>query len=177
MIVAETARLRIRHFTLEDAAFILRLLNEPTFIENIVDKGVRTLDAARAYLRDGPIASYERHGFGLICVELRDSHAPIGMCGLIKRDSLEDPDIGYALLPEHCSKGYAFEAATAVMATAGGEFGMSRVVAVTNAENERSIRLLERMGFRYERMIALHDGEPEIKLFASTIAPSAERMG
>ena len=175
MIVAETARLRIRHFTLEDAAFILRLLNEPTFIQNIVDKGVRTLDAARAYLRDGPIASYERHGFGLNCVELRDARVPIGMCGLIKRDSLEDPDIGYALLPEHCSKGYGHEAASAVMATAGGEFGMRRVVAVTNAENERSIRLLERMGFRYERMIALHDGEPEIKLYASAIVPSAER--
>ena len=174
MIVAETARLRIRHFTLEDAEFILRLLNEPTFIQNIVDKGVRTLDAARAYLRDGPIASYERHGFGLNCVELRDSAVPIGMCGLIKRDSLEDADIGYALLPEHCSKGYAHEAAMAVMATAGGEFGMRRVVAVTNAENERSIRLLERMGFRYERMIALHDGEPEIKLYASAIAPPTE---
>jgi len=174
VIVAETARLRIRHFTLEDAEFILRLLNEPTFIQNIVDKGVRTLDAARAYLRDGPIASYDRHGFGLNCVELRDSGVPIGMCGLIKRDSLEDADIGYALLPEHCSKGYAHEAAMAVMATAGGEFGMRRVVAVTNAENERSIRLLERMGFRYERMIALHDGEPEIKLYASAIAPPTE---
>jgi RimJ/RimL family protein N-acetyltransferase len=175
VIVAETTRLRIRHFTLEDAEFILRLLNEPTFIQNIVDKGVRTLDAARAYLRDGPIASYERHGFGLNCVELRDSRLQIGMCGLIKRDSLEDPDIGYALLPEHCSKGYAIEAATAVMATAGGEFGMKRVVAVTNAENERSIRLLERMGFRYERMIALHDGEPEIKLYGSAIEPPSER--
>jgi len=174
VIVAETTRLRIRHFTLEDAEFILRLLNEPTFIQNIVDKGVRTLDAARAYLRDGPVASYERHGFGLNCVELRDSRVPIGMCGLIKRDSLEDPDIGYALLPEHCSKGYATEAAMAVMATAGGEFGMKRVVAVTNTENERSIRLLERMGFRYERMIALHDGEPEIKLYASAIEPPSE---
>jgi ribosomal-protein-alanine N-acetyltransferase len=174
VIVAETSRLRIRHFTLDDGEFILRLLNEPTFIQNIVDKGVRTLDAARAYLRDGPMASYQRHGFGLNCVELRDSRVPIGMCGLIKRDSLEDADLGYALLPEHCSKGYAAEAATAVMATAGGEFGMRRVVAVTNAENERSIRLLERMGFRYERMISLQEGEAEIKLYASAVGPSAE---
>ena len=168
MIVAETARLRVRHFTLEDAAFILRLLNEPTFIQNIVDKGVRTLDGARDYLRTGPIASYERNGFGLNCVELRDSRAPIGMCGLIKRDSLEDPDLGYALLPEYCSQGYAFEAASAVMGTAGGEFGMRRVVAVTSVGNERSIRLLTRIGFRYERLIALYPDEPDLKLFAMT---------
>lgn len=177
MIVAETDRLRVRHFTLEDAPFILRLLNEPTFIQNIVDRGVRTLDQARAYLREGPIASYERHGFGLNCVELRDRLVPIGMCGLIKRDSLDDPDLGYALLPEYFAQGYAFEAASAVMATAGGEFGMKRVVAIVNAENERSIRLLERMGFRYERMIALGGDEPDVKLFASDLGTGVQRTG
>ena len=176
MIVAETARLRVRHFTLGDAPFILRLLNEPTFIQNIVDKGIRTLEGAQEYLRTGPIASYERNGFGLNCVELRDSLAPIGMCGLIKRDSLEDPDLGYALLPEYCSQGYAFEAASAVMATAGGEFGMRRVVAVTSADNDRSIRLLARIGFKYEGMIALYPGEPDLKLFA-TVPVSVERAG
>lgn len=168
MIVAETARLRVRHFTLQDAPFVLRLLNEPTFIQNILDKGIRTLEGAQEYLRSGPMASYERHGFGLNCVELRESRAPIGMCGLIKRDSLEDPDLGYALLPEYCSRGYAFEAASAVMAAAGGGFGMKRVVAVTGADNERSIRLLTRIGFKYEGMVALYPGEPDLKLFATT---------
>jgi len=176
VIVAETARLRVRHFSLEDAAFILRLLNEPTFIQNILDKGVRTLEAAREYLRDGPMASYERHGFGLNCVELRDSRLPIGMCGLIKRDSLDDPDLGYALLPEYCSQGYAFEAASAVMATAGG-FGMRRVVAVTSADNERSIRVLTRIGFRYEGMVALYPDEPDLKLFATVPSAPVESAG
>ena len=166
VIVAETPRLRIRHFTLDDAPFILRLLNEPSFIQNIADKGVRTLDAAREYLVSGPIASYERHGHGLNCVELRDSLVAIGMCGLIKRDTLDFPDLGYAYLPEHWAKGYALEAASEMMAQAGKEFGMTRVVAITSIENDRSIRLLERLGFRYERKIALGDDPEEIKLFA-----------
>jgi len=173
VLVGDTDRLRIRHFTLDDAEFILRLLNDPAFIRNIVDKGVRTLDDARAYLREGPIASYDRHGFGLNCVELRDSRTPIGMCGLIKRETLDDPDLGYALLPEYCSKGYAFEAASAVMAQAGGKFGMRRVVAVTNADNDRSIGLLQRLGFRFERRVALHEGEPELELYAK--APGSPR--
>lgn len=174
MIVAETPRLRIRHFTLDDAPFILRLLNEPSFIENIADKGVRTLDAARDYLTAGPIKSYEKHGFGLNCVELKDTLVPIGMCGLIKRDTLEDPDLGYAFLPEHWAKGYALEAASETMTKAGGHFGMTRVVAITSVENDRSIRLLERLGFRYERRIALGEDPEEIKLFAWTPEVSAE---
>jgi len=169
VIVVETERLRLRHFTVDDGGFILRLLNEPSFIKNITDKGVRTLDDAQAYILSGPLASYQRFGFGLNQVELKDSGVPIGMCGLLKRDALEDADLGYAFLPEYWSNGYARESAAAVMAGASRTFGLRRVVAVTNTDNERSIRVLEKLGFRYEKMIIVHENEPAIKLFASDL--------
>jgi ribosomal-protein-alanine N-acetyltransferase len=169
VIVVETERLRLRHFTIEDAPFILRLLNEPSFIQYITDKGVRTLDGARAYILSGPVASYRTFGFGLNQVELKDTGVPIGMCGLIKREALDDVDLGYAFLPEHWSNGYAREAAVAVMDTASRIFGLHRVVAVTNADNKRSILLLQKIGFQYETMINLYENEPAIKLFASTL--------
>ena len=169
MIVVETERLRLRHFTVDDGGFILRLLNEPSFIKNITDKGVRTLDDAQAYILSGPLASYQRFGFGLNQVELKDGGVSIGMCGLLKRDALEDADLGYAFLPEYWSNGYARESAAAVMAGASRTFGLRRVVAVTNTDNERSIRVLEKLGFRYEKMIIVHENEPAIKLFASDL--------
>src|SRR5690349_12434898 len=110
----ETARLCLRELTPDDGEFILRLLNEPSFIQNIGDRGVRTIEDARAYIVNGPIASYQKYGFGLLLVELKESGESIGICGLLKRDVLEDPDIGYALLPEFWSRGYAYESATAL---------------------------------------------------------------
>jgi RimJ/RimL family protein N-acetyltransferase len=169
MVVLETDRLRLRRLALVDADFILRLLNEPSFIEYIGDKGVRTSDDARSYLLNGPIASYEKFGFGLYLVELMESGAPVGMCGLLKRDVLEDVDIGYALIPEFWSKGYALESVSAVMSYASKVLGLKRVVAVVNPDNQSSIRLLEKLGFRFERMVRLSDGGPEIKLFASDV--------
>lgn len=166
--VLETERLRLRHFSLDDVPFILKLLNDPSFIENIGDKGVRTLEDARAYIHSGPAASYEKFGFGLWLVELKDSTDSIGMCGLLKREILDDVDIGYAFLPEFWSQGYALESTAAVLSYAKRQFGLSRVVAVVNAENESSIRLLRKLGFEYERMIRLKSDEPEIKLFGSS---------
>jgi RimJ/RimL family protein N-acetyltransferase len=166
MIVLETERLRLRHFSLDDAGFILRLLNEPSFIENVNDKGIRTLDDARAYLRDGPMASYSKHGFGLNQVELKESGVPIGMCGLLKRDSLDDAEVGYAFLPEFWSKGYAIESTSAVVADGRETFGLTRLLAVTNAGNDASIRVLEKIGFRFEMMLKLFADEPEIKVFS-----------
>ena len=135
-MVCETTRLQVSHFSEEaDAAFILRLLNEPSFIRHIADKNVRTLDDARAYLRNGPIASYAKHGFGLNRVALKQGDAPIGMCGLIQRDNFPDVDIGYAFLPEFWSKGYAMEAARGVLETAARVHGLQRVIAVVNPDN------------------------------------------
>jgi RimJ/RimL family protein N-acetyltransferase len=150
----------------DDAEFILRLLNEPSFIRNIGDRGARTLDDARAYIRNGPGASYEKHGFGLWLVEARDSRVPMGICGLLKRDGLDDVEVGYAFLPEFWSKGYALESASASVAYARDVLGLKRIVAVTNGDNESSIRVLRKMGFEYERMVRLAEGTPEIMLFA-----------
>src|SRR5690349_9858902 len=111
----ETPRLHIRPFSFNDAPFILRLLNEPSFLQHIGDKGVRDLEGAKVYLTNGPMASYARHGHGLMAVVLKATGEPIGMCGLLKRDNLEHPDLGYAFLPEFWSKGYAREAAKATL--------------------------------------------------------------
>src|SRR5437016_4811965 len=166
-MILETDRLQLRLLSLDDAEFILRLLNEPSFIQNIGDRGVRTIDDARAYILNGPIASYEKFGFGLWMVETRSEGAPIGICGLLNRDVLADVDIGYALLPEFWSKGYALESASAVMAYASEKLGLKRVVAVTNSDNKSSIRLLEKMGFKYERMVRFSAGALDIKLLAA----------
>jgi RimJ/RimL family protein N-acetyltransferase len=164
--IIETDRLRLRKLEIDDAAFILRLLNEPSFIRNIGDKGVRTQDDARNYILNGPIASYEKFGFGLFLVELRDSTSPIGICGLLQRDIFEDIDVGYALLPEFWSQGYARESAEAVLTFARNTLGKKRVLAITNLDNDKSIRLLEKMGFHFERMTRMPDETKEIKLFA-----------
>ena len=169
MLILETDRLRLRRLSIDDAEFILRLLNEPSFIQNIGDRGVRTIEDARAYVLKGPVASYEQFGFGLLLVEQKESGLPIGMCGLLKRDVLEHVDIGYALLPEFWSQGYALESASAVMSYAKEELGAKRVLAVVNPDNQSSIRLLEKMGFHYEKMIRLADDALEIKLYSTAL--------
>ncbi len=151
MIVLETERLILRHFNLDDATFILTLLNEPSFLRYIGDKKVRTLDDARQYILTGPRASYEQHGFGLYQVELKDSHTPVGMCGLLKRDDLPDADIGFAFLPDYWNQGFAFEAAAAVLNDARERLKLDRVLAIVNPDNDASIKLLEKLGFRFER--------------------------
>ena len=158
-IVLETARLYLRRFTAADAPFILELLNDPAWLKFIGDKGVRTLDAARDYLRKGPIAMYERHGFGLYLAELKLSHIPIGMCGLIKRDSLADVDIGFALLPGYRTQGYAHESAAAVLAHGRRDFGLKRIVAITSPGNAKSTALLEKLGMKPQETVKLdgHD--------------------
>lgn len=161
----ETPRLRLRPFTLDDAAFVLQLLNEPAFIRSIGDKGVRDLEGARRYLRHGPLASYERFGFGLFCVTLADSREPIGMCGVLKRDALPDPDLGFAFLTRAWSKGYALEAVSAILADARARHRLPRLLAITSPDNARSIALLEKVGFRFERMARLTDGAEEVRVY------------
>src|SRR5258708_10936442 len=168
-MVLETHRLLLRRLSVDDAGFILRLLNEPSFIQNIGDRNVRTIEEARAYILNGPVASYETHGFGLWMVETKDAGTHIGICGLLKREVLEDVDIGYALLPEFWSQGYALESASAVMSYAREKLRAERVLAVVNADNQSSIRLLEKLGFQFERMVRLSENAPEIKLFAAEV--------
>jgi RimJ/RimL family protein N-acetyltransferase len=165
MTVFETQRLFLRPFTVDDAQFVLTLLNEPSFIRYIGDKQVRNLDDARQYLLNGPIASYEHHGFGLCLVELRESRTPVGMCGLLKREELPDPDIGFAFLPDVWNQGFGFEAATAVLHDARERLELDRVLAITSLDNEASIKLLERLGFRFERVTKLLASSEQVKLF------------
>jgi [ribosomal protein S5]-alanine N-acetyltransferase len=161
----ETARLRLRPMVLEDAAFILELLNEPPFIQNIADKGVRTLEDARGYIQSGPRASYAQHGLGLLTVELRESGLPLGICGLIKREGLEDVDIGFAFLERHWGRGYAVEAAAAAVEHGFRTLGLQRIVAITAPGNQGSIRVLERIGLRFEGMITLPQAGGENRLY------------
>ena len=167
MKVIETERLTLRHLSTEDAEFILALLNDPSFLRFIGDKGVRTLDDARKYITSGPMEMYARLGFGLYLVELKDEGIPIGLCGLIKRDGLDDVDIGFAFLPEFRAKGYACEAAEATMDYGKDVLGLRRIVAITSPDNEASGRLLEKLGLRFERMIRLREGDEELRLFGS----------
>jgi RimJ/RimL family protein N-acetyltransferase len=165
--VLETARLVLTQLADRDAEFILGLLNEPSFIRNIGDRGVRTTDDARRYIQDGPVSSYARYGFGLLRVGLRVGDTPIGICGVLKRDTLSEPDLGFSLLPAYWSNGYAHEAAGAIMQQARGPLGLGRILAITSVDNEPSIKLLNKLGFRFERMIRLGDDTTELRLFAS----------
>jgi RimJ/RimL family protein N-acetyltransferase len=165
MTSLETQRLLLRRFTIDDAQFILTLLNEPSFLRFIGDKKVRNLDDARQYILNGPVASYEQHGFGLCLVELRESHTPIGMCGLLKREELPGPDIGFALLPDFWNKGFAFEAATAVLDDAHERLKLQRIVAITSLNNEASIDLLQRLGFRFDGLRKLSADREPVKFF------------
>ena len=165
MTVLETDRLTLRRLTEDDAPFLLALLNEPSFLRYIGDRGVRTLDDARAYVAKGPAASYATHGFGLYLVTRTEDGEPLGMCGLLKRDALPHADLGYAFLPRHWSRGYAAEAAAGVVAHARRDFSLGTLLAVVSPDNDASIRVLERLGFRYERTMPFGDDGHEVKLF------------
>jgi ribosomal-protein-alanine N-acetyltransferase len=160
-----TDRLELREFTDEDAEFVLRLLNEPSFLRYIGDRGVRTHDDARRYIAEGPVAGYARHGHGLLRVLRKADGAAIGMCGVLKRETLADPDLGFSFLPEYWSQGYALEAARAVMAHARDALGLRRILAITTTDNESSMRLLGRLGFHSEGMIDM--GNEKLRLFVS----------
>ena len=171
MTVLETERLILRHFKTDDAPFILALLNEPSFLYYIGDKKVRTLEDARQYILNGPVVTYERHGFGLYQVELKDTHTPVGMSGLLKRAELPQPDIGFAFLPDFWNKGFAFEAAGAVLTDARERLKLNRILAIVNPDNEASIKLLEKLGLKYERNVKLASDRDEVKLFATDPLP------
>ena len=167
MPVLETARLTVRRLSLDDAAFMLELLNDPAFIRNIGDRGVRDLEGARGYILRGAIASHERYGYGLDLVELKSTAEPAGICGLVRRDYLDDPDIGFAFLPRFTGFGYALESAGAVIEHARSVLQLPRVLAIVSPGNARSIRVIEKIGLRYQRMITPPGESEAIRLFSS----------
>lgn len=166
MTILETDRLSLRRLTPADAPFILELVNDPSFIRNIGDRKVRSLVDAERYIETAAISSYEKNGFGLWLVSLKETNESIGMCGLIRRAALEDVDIGYAFLPRFWRKGYAVESARAVRDYGRDVVGLKRLVAITDPANEGSIRVLEKIGMKFEKMIRLSADDIELKLFA-----------
>ncbi len=164
MTPMETARLTLRELTVADAPFILELVNDPAWLRFIGDRGIRTVAAAGAYIVEGPVAMYRRLGFGLWLTQLKDG-TPIGICGLIKRDTLDHVDIGFAFLPAHGGRGYAHEAAAATLAHGRDVLGLDRIVAITAQDNERSIRLLETLGLRFEGLIRPVPDKPALRLY------------
>ena len=162
--VIETERLIMSKLIVDDAPFVFRLVNEPSWLQHIGDRGVKNMDDARKYIIDGPMKSYETNGFGLYLVKLKDN-TPIGMCGILKRDTLNDPDIGFAFLPEYTGMGYAYESAFAVLNYGKTALGLTRIVAITSPDNSRSGKLLEKLGMKYSKMVRLAGDKADTKLF------------
>jgi RimJ/RimL family protein N-acetyltransferase len=166
MIICETERLILREVVAEDAPFILTLLNDPDFIRFIADRNVRTLNDARAYIAARMTSSYEQNGFGMWLVIRKNRQMPIGLCGLVKRDSLHHPDIGFAFMPEGRGGGYASEAATAALAYTRRSLGLSQVLAIADEGNQKSDRLLRQLGFATIGVVKLSQMDNEVVLYA-----------
>jgi [ribosomal protein S5]-alanine N-acetyltransferase len=161
----ETPRLTLRCLEFSDAPFVVELLNEPSFIKNIGDRGVRSIEDAHNYLRAGPMAMYKRAGLGLLHVSRKSDGAAVGMCGLLQRDILPDVDLGYAFLPAYWGGGLAFEAAEATLRHGVQKFGLQRLIGVVSEGNGASIRVLEKLGMRFERRYPMVPDEPEVLLY------------
>ncbi len=165
--IIQTDRLRLREFTLEDTKFIIELLNSPEWIRFIGDKNVKTEKQAKDYLKNGPIKSYLENGFGLFLVEKKDNKESIGMCGIIRRHNLENPDIGFAFLPDFNSNGYAYEITSATLMYAKNKLKIPKISAITLRDNEKSIRLLEKIGLHFIKTICLSNNEEELLLYSN----------
>ena len=171
MNVIETPRLVLRWFTLDDAAFVVELLNEPGWKQFIGDRGVRDLETARAYIQRALLDAYARQGFGLYAIAGKDDGLLRGMCGLIRREGLEDVDIGFVLLSRYEGQGLAYEAAAATLVYAREVVGLARVVAITAVNNHRSAKLLQRLGMTYEQIIHVHHDSEPLHLYAIDFVP------
>lgn len=174
--IFETERLRVREFNTEDASFILELLNTPGWLEFIGDRNVRTDEQARSYLENGPMKSYRENGFGLYMVETKETNTPVGMCGVLKRGTLDHPDIGFAFLPAHGGVGYAKEIAKATLNYADNTLRIPILLAITKPNNRRSIRLLERIGFVFAETFHLNDATDPLLLYRIDFDGNSARL-
>ena len=162
----QTKRLALRRLTLADAELMLAVWNDPAFIEHVADRGIRTLEQARLALQDGAFRLYEQYGYGPLRVALAADDTEIGICGLFRRDGLDEPDLGYSILPQHSGRGYAFEAASAVLDYARRELGLARIAALIAPANAPSIGLAEKLGLRFERPLRLPGEDADIGLYS-----------
>ena len=165
-MIVETPRLHIRELTIEDAEFVFKLVNEPSFLENIGDKGVRNLEDARQFILEGPWTSHRERGYGQFLVELKEGGDPIGVCGLLFRESLDVSDNGCAFLPQYWRRGFAFEAACAVMEYGRSTLGIETIVGLTSKDNLASIKALEKLGMKFDRMVKMSDDDPGTALYS-----------
>lgn len=170
MIIAETSRLIISEFTTDDASFYLELLNTPKWIAYVGDRNVNTIAEAKTYLQEKTIPHYKRQGFGFYKLALKDIHKPIGTSGLIKRDKLDYPDIGFALLPEYEGKGFGYEASNKILGLAQHQFNLKRVLGITLDHNTASIKLLEKLGLHFEKRTKPFEDDEELLLFAKDLS-------
>jgi len=164
-LAIETSRLKLRWLDLTDADFIYQLVNDPQWLRFIGDKQVADLAGARRYIEDGPRAMYRQFGFGLNRVALKDSDTPIGICGLLQRESLPCPDLGFAILPDYRDQGYAREAADAILQHAYLILRQTQVAAIVNLDNRSSIKLLDKLGFRIDRQIQIEPNQASVDLY------------
>ncbi|MEO7988139.1 MAG: GNAT family N-acetyltransferase [Chryseolinea sp.] len=165
--ILETERLRLRQLELTDAQFIVELVNTPGWLRFIGDRNIKTNEDAIRYLQNGPLKSYKENGFGLLLVELKSDQISIGTCGILKRDSLENPDIGFAFLPEFTGKGYAFEVAHATLTYAKDELKLETIYAITIPSNIKSIQLLKKMGLGFVKTIYDPKDNSELLLYSN----------
>lgn len=161
----ETDRLLLRRITLADAGFMLSIWNDPAFMRNVADRGIRTIEEAEAALKDGAFKLYEQHGYGPYCISRKNDGTLVGICGLFRRENLDNPDIGFAVLPEYCGLGLAGEAAAAVVAHARDDLGIEYLTAIVSPENIASVALIEKLGLHFNRGITMPGEQEEISLY------------
>ena len=166
----ETERLRLRAVTIDDTELMLAVWNDPAFMRNVMDRGIRTLEQAEEALQEGALKLFADFGYGPYCMSLKPDGTMIGICGLFKRENLDDPDIGFAVLPDYCGKGYASEAAAAVVNYARDDLGLGVLTAIVSPDNSASIGLIENLGLRFERMITMPGEEEAIRLYSMSLA-------
>jgi len=165
-MIVETKRLRLRKITIEDAAFVLKLVNEPSFVSNIGDKGLRDLNDAKRFIKEDYWTNQERSGYGMFIVELKDGDVPIGSCGLLYRKALDVTDIGFAFLPEYWNRGFAYEAANEILKYGYSTLRIKKIVGLTTEDNLGSIKLLNKLGMDFEKVVKMSDDDPGTVLYS-----------
>ncbi len=163
--ILETEKLKLRELTLDDTSFIIELVNSTGWLKYIGDRNIKTTEQSKAYIENGPMKSYSENGFGLWLVESKVHKKPIGMCGLLRRDYLNHPDIGFAFLPEFIGKGFGFEAATGTISFAKNQLNFSSICAITMPDNVASIKLLEKIGMKFIKSISPPGSQEELHLY------------
>jgi [ribosomal protein S5]-alanine N-acetyltransferase len=167
--ILDTDRLRLSPVTVDDTELMLAVWNDPAFIRNVADRGIRTVEQAREAIEDGVQKLFENHGFGPCSMSLKSDGTQLGICGLFKRENLDAPDIGFSVLPAHCGKGFAGEAAAAVVSYAQSELGISALTAIVSPTNVPSIGLIEKLGLKFERMITMPGDDDATSLYRMTL--------